>query len=172
MIFNTVTNNGVGYDPLINKTIRFCADLGVGSIRSYAFIYCSNLQSVNFPNCSHIESYAFRYCSNLQTVSFLNCNYVGSYAFANCYNLQIVNFPKCSHIANQAFRSCYNLISLYLTGTSVVSLPYSNTFSSTPIAGYSTSAGRYGSIYVPASLFNSYKTAANWSYFSSRFVSV
>lgn len=194
MIFNTVTNDGVGYDPLINKTIRFCTDSGVSSIRSYAFYYCSKLQSVNFPNCSYIGGYAFYSCINLQTVSFPNCSYISDsafyycsslqtvsfpncrqitdYAFYNCRDLQTVSLSNCSNIANYAFRNCYNLISLYLMSTSVVSLPYSTTFYSTPIAGYSTYASRYGSIYVPASLFNSYKTATNWSYFSSRFVSV
>jgi hypothetical protein len=59
---------------------------------------------------------------------------------------------------------------LYLTGSSVCALAHSNAFSSTPIGGYSTSAGTYGSIYVPASLIDAYKTATNWTYFSSRFV--
>jgi hypothetical protein len=48
----------------------------------------------------------------------------------------------------------------------------SNAFSSTPIGGYSTSAGTYGSIYVPTSLLTSYKNATNWTYFSSRFVGI
>jgi hypothetical protein len=48
----------------------------------------------------------------------------------------------------------------------------SNAFASTPIGGYSTSTGTYGSIYVPASLLTSYQTATNWTYFSSRFVGV
>jgi hypothetical protein len=46
--------------------------------------------------------------------------------------------------------------------TSVPTLRYSNAFSSTPIAGYTTSTGGiYGSIYVPASLYESFKTATN-----------
>jgi hypothetical protein len=49
-------------------------------------------------------------------------------------------------------------------------LDRSDAFRSTPIAGYTDSAGKYGSIYVPASLLASYKTATNWTYFSSRFV--
>jgi hypothetical protein len=32
--------------------------------------------------------------------------------------------------------------------------------------------GYFGSIYVPTSLLASYKTANNWTYFSSRFVGV
>ena len=64
----------------------------------------------------------------------------------------------------------YNFKYLYLTGSSLCKLSNSNAFSSTPIGGYSASAGTYGSIYVPASLLTSYQTATNWAYFSSRFV--
>jgi hypothetical protein len=47
-----------------------------------------------------------------------------------------------------------------------------NVFNSTPISNYSASAGRFGSIYVPASLLTEYQTASRWSYFSSRFVTL
>jgi hypothetical protein len=47
-----------------------------------------------------------------------------------------------------------------------------NVFDSTPIGGYSTSAGQYGSVYVPASLYNDFIVAENWSSISSRIVSV
>jgi hypothetical protein len=52
----------------------------------------------------------------------------------------------------------------------VCQLPHSNVFTSTPIGGYSASAGTYGSIYVPAYLLDAYKSATNWAYFSDRFV--
>jgi len=45
-------------------------------------------------------------------------------------------------------------------------------FASTPIGGYSDSAGQYGSVYVPASLYSSFLTANNWSLISSRIASV
>ena len=94
---------------------------------------------------------------------------IGNCAFAYCSRLTSVSFPACTSIGSYAFRSCFNLISLTLGAPSVCSLPYSNAFVSTPIGGYSASAGQYGSIFVPASLLASYKSAKNWSYFSSRF---
>lgn len=143
------------------------------SIDSYAFEYCPALTTVSFPNCTSIASYAFAYCSTLTTVSFPNCSYIGSYAFHSCSALTTANFSRCSYIGTYTFRSCFNLISFNLTGiSSIPSLAGSTAFSSTPIGAYSTSAGQYGSIYVPASLYNSFLTATNWSYFSSRFVSV
>lgn len=97
---------------------------------------------------------------------------IGSYAFAYCSSLTTASFPACTSISAYAFSKCYNLKSLYLTGSSLCNLSNSNAFSSTPIGGYSASAGTYGSIYVPASLLTSYQTATNWTYFSSRFVGI
>ena len=75
-------------------------------------------------------------------------------------------------ISSYAFAYCYNLLSVYLLGSSIP-LITSTTFSSTPIAGYTTSTdGVYGSIYVPASLYNDYISATNWSVYSARIVSV
>ncbi len=42
----------------------------------------------------------------------------------------------------------------------------------TPIAGSSSYAGRFGSIFVPISLLASYKTAPGWSSLSSRIVGI
>ena len=119
-----------------------------------------------------IGSYAFYSRTNLTTVSFPNATTIGRYAFYICTSLTTASFPSATNIGSYAFRDCYNLKSLYLTGSSVCKLSASNAFSSTPIGGYSTSAGTYGSIYVPTSLLTSYKAATNWTYFSSRFVGI
>ena len=140
------------------------------SIGNYAFTNCTNLISANFPACTSIGMYAFRSCFSLTSVSFPMCTIINQSAFSGCTSLTSANFPVCESIGNKAFNNCYNLISLTLGAPSVCSLPYSNAFVSTPIGGYSASAGQYGSIFVPASLLASYKTAKNWSYFSSRFV--
>lgn len=135
-------------DSLITMDISSYTNSRVSNIGQGAFAYASKLQSVNFNNCTTISASAFAYCSRLTTVSF----------------------PTCTTISDYAFWSCYNLTSLYLTGSSLCNLSNSNAFTSTPIGGYSASAGTYGSIYVPASLLTSYQTATNWAYFSSRFV--
>ena len=143
------------------------------TINQNAFQNCTSLTTVNFPACTTIGSYAFQNCTNLTTVSFPACTTIGSYAFQNCTSsLTTVSFPACTTISFWAFNRCYNLKSLYLMGSSLCKLSHSNAFTSTPIGGYSTSAGTYGSIYVPASLLTSYQTATNWTYFSSRFVGI
>ena len=171
-------------------------NLGVSSISSNNFRYCSNLTSINLPNCTYIESNAFYDCSNLTTVNLPNCTYIGDRAFnfedmnslwtlalgfssisdnafEYCSNLISANFPNCSYIGDYAFYRCTNLIMLNLTSVSAVpTLADIDAFYSTPIGGYSASAGQYGSVYVPASLYSSFLTATYWSSISSRIVSV
>ena len=140
------------------------------TIGSSAFHMCSSLTSISFPVCTTIGKNAFIRCSLLTVVSFPSCKTIGAQAFSSCSSLRIAVFPSCTTINNYAFYNCYNLTSLYLTGSSLCTLSKSSAFTSTPIGGYSKSAGCYGSIYVPASLLTSYQTATNWTYFSSRFV--
>lgn len=140
------------------------------NIRNYAFSGCANLSSVSFPACTEIGSNAFYACTSLSTVNFRACTRVLGSAFYRCIRLADVSFSACALIGVSAFAGCNRLISLYLTGSSLCALVNSNAFQSTPIGGYSVSAGQYGSIYVPASLLSDYQTASNWSYFSSRFV--
>ena len=192
-----VNINDVYLSKIIDKTVSDTYENStLTTIGSYAFYSCSNLMSVAFLNCTTIGVYAFYDCSNLTTASFPKCITIGTSTFQNCYSLITISFPNCTSIGNYAFRYCYslttvsfpnceiiedtdvfgycyNLISLYLMSTSICTLGNSKAFTSTPIAGYTTSTGGiYGSIYVPSSLLSSYKTATNWSYFSSRFVGI
>lgn len=165
------------------------------TISDSAFYNCRILSTVIFPSCSLISWTAFGGCPSLRTISFPACKIIGIAAFGNCLSLSNMSFPVCSTIStsafnnctflptasfpacvtihSQAFSKCYRLVSLYLLGSSIVSLLNSNAFYSTPIGGYTgATSGAYGSIYVPSSLLASYKTATNWTYFSDRFVGI
>lgn len=115
--------------------------IGFSAFKSYPW-----LTRVNFPACTTIKKDAFYSCTSLSSVSFPTCITVGSSAFAYCYKLK----------------------SLYLLGSSIVSLA-PDCFWSTPIAGYTQyTDGQYGSIFVPASLVDQYKSAPGWRAYSSR----
>lgn len=163
----------VGYNAF-----QYCRNLttasfpAVTSIGGSAFMGCSSLTTVSFPKAVLIGTAAFMNCSSLTAVSFPKAGSISKDAFARCAELTTASFPQATIIHNQAFSLCYNLKSLYLTNSSVCTLSASAAFFSTPIGGYSASAGTYGSIYVPASLLTSYKNATNWTYFSSRFVGI
>ena len=167
---------------------------------NYTFYYCSKyLSTISFPKLKTISgAYAFGCCSSIQTVNLplleaiygyncfytitnsfftsLNlpiCSFISASAFVSCYYLSTISLPKIVNISgSDNFRNCYRLTSLYLMNSIVATLSNSNAFSNTPIGGYSTSAGTFGSIYVPSSLLTQYQTATNWSYFSSRFVGI
>lgn len=146
-------------------------------IGSSVFYGCSRLSEISFPRCNTIHPYAFTGCSVLGSICLPRCYYIGAYAFSNCYSLSMV---VCSHSSTDAyiysysaFQKCYNLLSLYLLGSVIYSLSNTNAFISTPISNYTTSTGGvYGSIFVPASLYDSYISATNWATYSSRFASI
>lgn len=141
-------------------------------IEASAFQSCVRLTTVSLPMVSYIGKAAFEYCFSLATVSLPMARYLSDEAFEYCSHLTTVSLPMTYYIGRSVFKACYNLISLYVLDISVCTLSASNAFSSTPIGGYSASAGQYGSIYVPASLLASYQSKTNWSYFSSRMVGV
>ena len=167
-------DNSAFYSCIKLKTINFPSCKYIGS---YAFDNCSELITANFPLCSSIGSYAFAYCNKLSSIRFTSCENIAAYAFQGCNLLTTVIFSNSSTIQGlisvYAFRSCYNLLSLYLLASMLYRLSGSSIFISTPISDYTTSTGGvYGSIYVPQSLYNSYISSTNWSYYSSRFVSL
>lgn len=157
------------------STFLYCSSLtsvsfpNVKTIGHYAFAGCTGLTSVNFPNATTIHGHAFSNCTKLTSVSFPNVTTISYSAFNRCSRLTSASFPNVTTIDTNAFSYCTRLTKLYLTGSSLCKLTSVLAFYSTPIYGYSTSAGTYGSIYVPASLLTSYQTATNWAYFSSRF---
>lgn len=192
---NVSGGGGLTIDQVAEKTISGTVAGSASYIASYAFAYCSKLTAVSFPSASYlgfsafvgcsnlstaffaeaktVNNYAFGNCSKLTTVSIPNVSGVLSNAFYNCKSLSVLSLPSAKTIYSSAFNNCVLLVELHLDGVSSVPvLSGQRQFSSTPIGGYSTVAGKYGSVYVPASLYNSFLTAANWSSISARIVSV
>ena len=160
---NCTTIGGSAFDNCDSLTkISFpnCTTIG-GS----AFIACSSLTKISFPNCTTIGIGTFGFCSRLTSVSFPKCTSIGNYAFAYCTSLTSVSFPKCTSIGIGTFNYCSSLTTIFLRASKVCTLSASNAFSSTGIWS------NKGYIYVPSSLYSSYKTATNWVFFSNRIFS-
>ena len=131
------------------------------------------ISTVNIPSCVIIGSYAFAGNYVLESVNAPLVTTIESYAFQSCRaRLQTLSFPHLLSIRSGAFSDCWNLISLYLLGGTVCKLQNGSCFTSTPIGGYSTSAGQYGSVYVPSSLLATYKAASYWKTISARIVGI
>ena len=182
---------------LINISFPVCLYIG-----SNAFGNCSKLTNVSFPVCSYIGSYAFDNCSSITNVSFPVCSYIGAFAFYYCKSITNVSFPVCSYIGSSAFYACSSLTkatfgfdissasttikayiytaafifctkltNLTLCYPSVATLSNINAFTSTPMS-ISTLTGSFGSIYVPASLVDAYKSATNWATYADRITAI
>lgn len=152
------------------ETVSFPACTEIGSS---AFNNCSTrLTTISFPSCVSVSDNAFYFCRSLQTIDFPACKYVGSAAFSQCAKLSTASLPVCSWIRSSAFQNCANLVELYLTNVSDVTLLGNNALYGTPVGGSSATAGRYGSIFVPASLYDAFCSASQWSSVASLIVSV
>ena len=191
VVVNMTPNNAPG---IVARSLSIIEDSDVISIGDYAFYSYQGLQEVSFPACTVIGNNAFLGCESLANISFSECLVIGNSAFSNCSSLTSisfpvcmsigstafqacssltgVSFPACENIGNNAFSNCVTLLSLYLEASTVCTLG-NDVFTSTPIGDYTTAtSGVYGSVYVPASLYDQYIVASNWSDISARIVSV
>ena len=160
-----------------NYAFEYCVSLenvicdNVMSIGVGGFQDCLQLQEIAIPKCSIIQRLAFSTCYNLSNVYAPNVETIGSSAFYRCYALSTISLPNVTSIGGSAFYSCTSLQIIYILTSSIPTLDNSNVFYFTPISN-STYTGTFGSIYVKSSLYDSFKTAANWSYYSARMVSM
>lgn len=175
---NLTTVSFPNVNRLGSNCFCFCSKLttvdfpNVTSIGDSAFANCYSLTAISFPLAETVRNNAFTNCRNLTTVSFPLVTSVAAYAFASCYSLATASFSKATSLPNNTFVYCSRLLSLYLLGSTKASIQ-SATFSSTPIAGYTTyTDGVYGSVFVPASLYDAYCSAQYWSSISARIVSL
>ena len=153
----------VGKDAFRSCSSLSQVSLPVCSIINFgAFKNCSLLSQVSLPMCSFIGDYAFQYCSSLSQVSLPMCSYIGASAFEECSLLNQVNLPMCSYIGGYVFYNCRSLSRITIGYSGVCPLIISEVFYGTKITSST------GSIYVPTSLVDSYKSAKNWSYFSTQ----
>ena len=130
-------------------------------ISDSAFGSCRSLTQVDLPMCSYIGNKAFAGCHSITQISLPVCTYIGAQAFNGCSSITQISLPVCSYIGEDAFNGC-SLLSIITIGYSDMCVVGSNTFNATPITEGT------GSIYVPASLVDTYKSAETWSVFSSQ----
>lgn len=172
--FNQVTVNVSGgggdltFDEVAMHTFSGTVMGNASAISEYAFRGW-NMVGANFPSATSIGSNAFYSCTNLTTADFSVATTIGSYAFNNCSKLTTADFPAVTSIGSSAFYNCKALESIYFRASTVATLK-ANVFINTPMS-ISTFLGHFGSIYVPASLVDTYKSATNWSAYADRITS-
>jgi hypothetical protein len=77
----------------------------IGAVGDYAFSFCDNLTTADFPQATSIGEDAFFQCFALTTADFPLATSIGVEAFRACSALATVNLPAATSIGNQAF--CY-----------------------------------------------------------------
>lgn len=108
------------------------------------------------------------YCYDLEElVGLENCGIANifSSAFVNCYALKEIKFPaRISNIQANAFQNCFEcLVYDFSRCTAVPTLQNTNAF---------TGINAFAEIRVPTALYDSWKTANNWSAFADYIVAV
>lgn len=151
---------------------------------SFDFAWCSSLEEIDFPECTNSAAGARAYnlfsnCISLKRVNLPklqvgSSNVEGFGLFYRCTNLSYINLANYSKITDyHTFEYCESLETLII-GTAlseVCVITTSTIFDTTPMSK-SSYLGYYGSIYVPASLVDAYKTATNWAVYSDRITSI
>ena len=178
--YATSVGNNAFYScsSLSQVSLPVCSYIG-----SAAFYRCYSLSQVNLPVCSYIENNVFYNCKLLNQVNFPVCSYIGNSVFFNCYSLSQASLPLCEYIGSGAFRTC-SLQSLSLpvcsyigglafygcSSLSIITIGYSGICSLGDARTFETTqiTSSTGSIYVPASLVDTYKSANYWSMYSNR----
>lgn len=170
-------------DAMISRTLVDYKNDRITSIGDQAFRENRVIKSVDFPNVVTGGTFAFYYCTALETAKFQKLTNATTNMFRGCSSLSQFDAPSLERLTNaslygtalahldfaymdyidrEALSGCVNLETLVLRKTAVVQLVATNAFTNTPIANGT------GFVYVPDELVEQYKTATNWSAYASQ----
>lgn len=143
---------------------------------------CTALSTISLPQCTEIGTGAFAGCTSLTEVYIPECISIGCRTFGSCLALEEIHLPKLSTLFESAFEGCENLQNIYLDTCSIVSMNavtqliqtgcnifmLSNTIVQTLDSRSFPNYLIYsGSVFVPESLVETYKTDSYWTGISS-----
>ena len=150
------------------KTVNFPE---LTTLANFAFQDCTSLTSVSFAKITSTYTYAFQDCTSLTSVNIPLATTIGMGTFNGCYNLEKIELPAVTKLENACFSGCSKFTTLIIRQESSVcniasvssnGVIRTSVFENTPIAFGS------GTIYVPDSLVDSYKSHDVWSLYASQ----
>ena len=148
-------------DSIINRTITEIKS-DVLSVGDHVFYTCKSLVSAEFPNATKIGSNSLRDCLVLVSVSIPNVTDLMGSSFRGCQRLVKIDLPKVDRMYANVFTGCTKLETIILRANKVCSMSNVNILTDTPIESGT------GYVYVPSTLVDSYKAAANWSTYADQ----
>ena len=115
------------------------------------------IESYESPSNNKIGKYGLAYQSSLKTIT-APITAIESDAFLNTNNIETIDFTGTSPvtITGSTFGSKTKLTAVIIRSTSMSTLADVNAFNNTPIAAFN------GAVYVPSSIFSTYKANENW----------
>lgn len=154
---------------VVSRTITEFSSNDCTEIGDYSFRGCKDLTTVVAPNAKSVGEYAFYQCNNLRSIVLPSVTTMDTNAFRDAQYLEVVDLPKVTAIPSNAFYGCRGLKALILRSQTVVTLNNTSAFTScyrilgTTNSGFNPNGEKIGFIYVPSSLLEEYRNAANWS---------
>lgn len=155
----------MGYRALTNASRLHTVNAPyVTVIDTECFAGCSQLKNVNFGTIATIAARTFQNCTSLERFVIksdkkLQLTSGTPGVFQGCTALRYVDLDWCMAMNANTFNNCANLSVVVLRNIErVCALSNISAFSNTPFAV----GGTGGTVYVPAALIESYKTATNW----------
>lgn len=131
-------------------------------ISNYAFTYCSSMNNIILPPTISINNNIFEFCQSINSVIIPTTINKLTYTFSKCYALSGIIIPKQVTTLSSAFYDCWSLRYCdFSKHTSVPTLSNTNAFSSIPSDC---------KIIVPDNLYDTWKTATNWSTYASKII--
>ena len=140
--------------------LKRCIMPNVSSLGSYAFTYCSELESLE-TSVASLGTQALRFNFHLKAVTLTALETLGQYNLQYCVNLATVTLPSTlTTIATSALNSCFRLSEIHIQATVPPTLG-GNTLQNLPTNFV---------IYVPVGYGDTYKAASGWSAYSDHIV--
>lgn len=166
LLQNKAVDGDDNFLAFVTNTLEVLDNDEITELPSYSCAYRTTLKTINLPNCTTIGDRTFIKCSGVTFISLPSLTALAAYAFANMTSLTLIEFPNKIRISTNTFNGCSSLSTVILRHTKVCTLSGTNAFTGTPIADGT------GYVYVPDELLDSYKTATNWSTYSSQILPI
>ena len=90
----------------------------VNTLRSYAFAYMPDLQSVKFVGYHNVYDHMFYGCTSLKNVDLGGVTFIHDATFGNCRSLESITIPSCVRLIGvNTFAGCESLKYVYMQAT-------------------------------------------------------
>lgn len=158
---DNVTRIDKSYYQYNNDNIKTLSGNNVTYVAGSAFYGCSGLTKVDFHSLSDFGTYSFAECKSLKSIEIPEVvQFKTTNAFQNSGIEEVIFGDKLTSLSGTSnFNQCSSLTDVYIKSMNQVTMNTSNFF---------TGATSLQNIWVPCGMGDWYKSASNWSTYSSR----